>query len=127
MSRIGGKDTAPELAVRKILSELGMRYRLHAKELTGRPDIVNRARGFAIFVHGCFWHGHTCRRGARPTSNSTFWNAKLSRNKQRDRASVAALRKAGWHVVTIWECQLNEASSVQRRLRLWLKTIAAKS
>jgi DNA mismatch endonuclease (patch repair protein) len=124
MSRIGPKNTAPELAVRSLLSKLGFSYRLHAKELPGRPDIVNRKRHIAIFVHGCFWHGHSCKRGARPTSNSAFWNAKLTRNKQRDRAAGTALRKAGWHVLTIWECQLRDTKKLSARVHAWLKTFS---
>ena len=120
MSKIGSRNTKPELIIRKVLSELGFRYRLHAKEFPGRPDIVNRSRHIAIFAHGCFWHGHTCKRGRLPTSNTLFWKTKLTRNKQRDRSSVRALRKLGWQVLTIWECQTKDQLRLRRRIAKWL-------
>lgn len=121
MAQIGGKHTAPEMAVREILSRMGIRYRLHAKDLPGKPDIVNRKRGFAIFVHGCFWHGHSCRRGAKPTSNTTFWNQKLSRNKERDAAAVTALKRGDWRVLTVWECEIKDRARTERRISTWLR------
>lgn len=106
MSRIRSKDTAPEQAVRLILRALGIRYRLHSKRLSGHPDIVIASRRLAILVHGCFWHRHTCRLGRpMPATNSAFWREKFDRNRARDRVVRKELRRAGWHVVTIWECQ----------------------
>jgi len=119
MSRIRSKDTAPEIAARALLQGLGIRYRLQAKDLPGRPDIVNRKRRFVIFVHGCFWHGHSCKRGARPTSNVIFWNTKLTKNRARDRATVAALKADGWRVLTIWECELKKPKRLLTRVRAW--------
>jgi DNA mismatch endonuclease (patch repair protein) len=108
MSRVRGRDTAPELYVRHALHAAGFRYRLHQRDLPGRPDIVLPGLNTAVFVHGCFWHGHECPRGRRPTSNSAFWAAKLDRNLARDREASAALSRSGWTVRTVWECQVEE-------------------
>lgn len=121
MSRIAQKNTKPELAVRSLLHGIGLRFRLHAKDLPGRPDIVNRKKRFAVFVHGCFWHGHSCPRGKRPTSNVDFWNTKLSRNKKRDITAAQSLRRNRWTVVTVWECQLKNPNRLLRLLRPLLK------
>lgn len=91
MRRVGSKDTGPELAVRRLLTALGRRYRLQRKDLPGAPDIVLPGRRLVLFVHGCFWHGHDCRRGARaPKTNADYWRAKIARNVERDAASLAA-------------------------------------
>jgi DNA mismatch endonuclease, patch repair protein len=117
MSRIGPRDTAPELAVRRTLHALGYRYRLHSPKLPGKPDIVLSKYHTVVFVHGCFWHGHRCRKGQhRPTSNADFWNAKLDRNIVRDRATAGKLRKLGWRVVTVWECQVRKDDALPARL-----------
>lgn len=116
MSQVRSKNTAPELIVRKILTELGLRYRLHADALPGKPDIANHSHKWVVFVHGCFWHGHSCRRGTRPTSNKRFWNSKLSRNKERDRENQRKLRAGGWRVIVIWQCELSAPRRVERRL-----------
>jgi len=108
MSRVKGRDTGPELYVRRALHAAGFRYRLHKGDLPGRPDIVLAGLRTATFVHGCFWHGHDCPRGRRPTSNSAFWTVKLDRNLVRDRESAAALERSGWAVRTIWECRVEE-------------------
>jgi DNA mismatch endonuclease (patch repair protein) len=118
MRRVKGKDTSPELAVRKALTCLGARYRLHRKDLPGKPDIVLPGRKLAIFVHGCFWHGHDCARGARvPKQNRDYWVGKVGRNRARDEASHDALAILGWRVETIWECELKEAAALNARLR----------
>lgn len=107
MSRVRGKDTKPEMAVRRALWAAGYRYRLHAKDLPGRPDIVFRSRKIAIFVHGCFWHGHEGCAGHRiPKSRSDWWAAKIARNKARDAEVREALKAMGWAVKVIWECEV---------------------
>lgn len=118
MRRVKGRDTAPELIVRRALTRLGARYRLHRKDLPGSPDIVLPGRRLALFVHGCFWHGHDCARGARvPKSNRDYWLAKVARNRARDQASAAALTASGWRVETIWECDLKDAEGLKARLQ----------
>jgi DNA mismatch endonuclease (patch repair protein) len=117
MRRVKGKDTTPELAVRRALTRLGARYRLHRKDLPGKPDIVLPSRRLALFVHGCFWHGHDCARGARvPKQNRDYWVAKVDRNRARDAASRATLAELGWRVETIWECELKDAAGLEQRL-----------
>ena len=107
MRAVKSSDTKPELALRKALHALGYRYRLHVKDLPGKPDLVFPKYRTVIFVHGCFWHGHACKRGARvPKSNVDYWVEKIARNKARDRKNAAALRKLGWRVITLWECKL---------------------
>ena len=107
MRAVKSKDTKPEIALRKALFALGLRYRLNVKELPGKPDLVFPKHKTVIFVHGCFWHGHRCKRGARaPKSNAEYWSAKIARNKARDKKNAAALKKLGWRVVTVWECEL---------------------
>lgn len=108
MSSVSGKDTKPEVLVRSALHAKGFRYRLHDKNLPGKPDLVFRRYKIAVFVHGCFWHGHNCRRGRRPSSNVEFWNKKLDKNIARDREAIVALEALGWSVVVIWECRLDE-------------------
>jgi DNA mismatch endonuclease (patch repair protein) len=105
MSRVRGRDTAPELRVRRALHVAGFRFRLQRRDLPGRPDLVLPRYRVALFVHGCFWHGHDCRKGRRPSSNTDFWNAKLDANIARDAAAAAALTERGWTVRTIWECE----------------------
>ena len=117
MARVKAKDTRPEMKVRKALTGLGARYRLHRKDLPGSPDIVLPGRRLAIFVHGCFWHGHDCARGARvPKANRDYWVAKVGRNRARDAASRAALAALGWRVETIWECDLKDDAVLRARL-----------
>jgi len=107
MRRVRGRDTGPELAVRRILRAAGIGYRLGGGGLPGRPDLVMKGRRTAVFVHGCFWHGHDCPRGGRqPKANAAYWTAKIDRNRARDAAARAALETAGWRVVTVWECAM---------------------
>ncbi|MDO8322658.1 MAG: DNA mismatch endonuclease Vsr [Phenylobacterium sp.] len=121
MARVKGKNTSPELKVRKALTRLGARYRLHRKDLPGSPDIVLPGRRLAIFVHGCFWHGHDCARGARvPKANRDYWLAKVDRNRARDVASRATLAALGWRVETIWECDLKDDAALSARLETLL-------
>lgn len=107
MRRVKGRDTSPELAVRKILRAAGIGYRLGGCGLAGRPDVVMKGRRIALFVHGCFWHGHDCPRGARqPKTNADYWIAKIGRNRARDADAVQALLANGWRVIVVWECDL---------------------
>ena len=117
MRRVKGKDTAPELAVRRALTALGARYRLNRKDLPGSPDIVMPGRRLAIFVHGCFWHGHHCPRGSRvPKTNRKYWTAKVARNVARDARTSALLSEQGWRVEMIWECELKDQTALTARL-----------
>jgi DNA mismatch endonuclease (patch repair protein) len=117
MRRVGNRNTAPEIAVRRILHAAGYRFRLHRRDLPGVPDIVLPKHRTAIFVHGCFWHGHRgCKRATIPATNSEFWAAKIEKNKARDAAASAALDRARWRVLTIWQCEIREEGAVLRRL-----------
>ncbi|MGV0953272.1 MAG: very short patch repair endonuclease [Fluviibacter sp.] len=126
MRAVRGADTAPEIAVRRMLRSLGFSgYRLRRKDLPGSPDIAFIGRRKAIFVHGCFWHGHDCARGARvPKSNKEYWLAKISRNRERDMASLFTLNAMGWGSLVLWECELRNSSSVESRLKNFLRVIA---
>ncbi|HEV2818258.1 MAG TPA: very short patch repair endonuclease [Allosphingosinicella sp.] len=108
MARVSGKNTQPELRVRKALHAAGFRYRLHRRDLPGTPDLILPKFRTAVQVHGCFWHGHDCPKGRRPQSNVEFWNAKLDRNAARDEANRQALVGRGWHVLTVWECSVDQ-------------------
>jgi DNA mismatch endonuclease, patch repair protein len=115
MRKIRHKDTKPEIVVRKLVTKLGYRYRLHVKDLPGKPDIVIRRLKRAIFVHGCFWHLHdACREGRIPGSRTGYWAPKLLRNVQRDQAHLEQLEKSGWRVLVIWECELVDSELVNR-------------
>lgn len=117
MARVKSKDTSPERAVRRILTGLGARYRLHRKDLPGSPDLVMPGKRLVFFVHGCFWHGHDCARGARtPKANRDYWLAKVARNRARDAKVSEALRADGWAVETIWECELRNEDVLTARL-----------
>ena len=117
MGRVRAKNTTPELLVRGVLTRLGYRYRLHRANLPGKPDIVFVSRKKVIFVHGCFWHGHDCKRGARvPRSNREYWVAKIERNRQRDAASVNRLTELGWRSLSLFECELKDGSALGDRL-----------
>jgi DNA mismatch endonuclease (patch repair protein) len=125
MAGIRGKDTKPELALRRSLHALGFRYRLHAKGFPGRPDLVLAKHRAAIFVHGCFWHRHPgCRFAATPATRPDFWAAKFAANMERDEAVRSALLSAGWRVGTVWECALRSESalwSARDMLVAWLE------
>lgn len=119
MSRIGSKDTKPEMIVRRMLHGMGYRYRLHAPELPGKPDIVFRRRRVAVFVHGCFWHNHqdpVCKLAKMPASQTDFWKPKFAANRDRDARNALKLEALGWTVVTVWECELVELNRVKIRL-----------
>jgi DNA mismatch endonuclease (patch repair protein) len=122
MARVKGRDTTPELAVRRLLWRLGARYRLQRRDLPGKPDIVLAGRKLAIFVHGCFWHGHDCARGARvPKANRDYWVGKVARNRVRDTDVQARLAASGWRVAVVWECELKDAAGLERRLAALLR------
>lgn len=111
MSLVRARDTLPELQVRKTLFRAGFRYRLHVGSLPGRPDLILPRYKIAVFVHGCFWHGHSCPRGKRrPKANPAYWNAKLDRNIARDQRNLKNLKEAGWQPFTIWECDAGRAT-----------------
>lgn len=113
MSRVRGRDTSPELVVRRTLHRLGYRYRLHRKDLPGRPDIVFPARKKAIFVHGCYWHAHGCRYGKPPRSRLDYWLPKLEANKERDARALRGLEDLGWETLVIWQCQIKEGIDIE--------------
>lgn len=111
MARVRGRDTKPEMRVRRALHAAGLRYRLHAKGLPGRPDLILPSRRVAVFVHGCFWHRHPdpdCKLARLPKSRLDFWLPKLEGNRARDERNKAALEALGWKVVEIWECEIND-------------------
>lgn len=118
MRAVKSKDTGPELAVRKILREIAPGYRLHRGDLPGKPDIVYGKRKLAIFVHGCFWHGHDCARGARvPKANQDYWLGKIARNRARDATTRERLDALGWRALVVWECALKDEAETTAVLR----------
>ena len=122
MRAVKSKDTTPELIVRRMVHALGYRYRLHRRDLIGRPDLVFGPRRKVIFVHGCFWHGHDCKRGNRmPKTNSDYWQQKIARNRERDAQSIAALSSQGWDVLTVWECETKDGDALRQKLTAFLK------
>ena len=117
MARVKGRDTGPERAVRRLLTALGLRYRLQRRDLPGRPDMALGPRRTAVFVHGCFWHGHDCPRGSRkPKTNAESWAAKIARNRARDARARDDLATLGWRALTIWECELRDGPALRARL-----------
>lgn len=117
MSRVRGKDTSPERAVRSMIHRMGYRFRLHRKNLPGKPDIVLPRHRCVVFVHGCFWHRHKgCKRASTPQSNVAYWEKKFRRNVERDRQRRHDLRKLGWRVVVVWECELRDPDKLAVRL-----------
>ncbi|MGO9672657.1 MAG: very short patch repair endonuclease [Methylocella sp.] len=121
MRAVKSRDTKPEMTVRSLAHRLGFRFRLHRKSLPGRPDLVFVARRKAIFVNGCFWHGHDCKRGARaPKENASYWRAKIAANRSRDARVRAELAAAGWETMTVWECETKDAEDLRARLVAFL-------
>ena len=117
MRKVSGKNSSAEMRVRRLLTRMGLRYRLHRKDLPGSPDVVFPGRKMALFVHGCFWHGHDCRRGARaPKANAEYWTAKIARNVARDARNLDGLAERGWRPVVVWECELKDEAALQARL-----------
>ena len=125
MSRIRGKNTKPELLVRSLLHSMGNRFRLHRRDLPGNPDIVLPRHGVCIFVHGCFWHLHrNCKDARIPKTRTAWWRKKLEGNAARDKRHAGALRRLGWRVITIWECQTEKPERFVSRLQ---KLLASKA
>ena len=121
MAAVKGENTQPERVIRRIVTALGHRYRLHRKDLPGAPDLAFIGRRKAIFVHGCFWHGHDCKRGARiPKTNRDYWRAKIARNRARDAAALADYDRMGWSVLVIWECEMKDGEALSARLEAFL-------
>lgn len=121
MRAVKSRDTTPELAVRALLRRFAPRYRLQRKDVPGNPDIAYIGKKRAIFVHGCFWHGHDCPRGARmPKANAEYWRQKIERNRARDRANAERLKERGWRALTVWECELKDLTALEARLREFL-------
>lgn len=116
MRAVKTENTGPEREVRRLLHRLRYRYRLHPKSLPGRPDVVFPSRKIAIFVHGCFWHGHSCRKGKPPKSRLEYWGPKLKANQQRDATKAAELRALGWRTLTIWQCELKDSRKLTPKL-----------
>lgn len=118
MKAIRSKDTRPELLVRKLLTSMGYRYRLHSRDLPGKPDITFKGRKKIVFIHGCFWHAHTCQGGRVPVGE--YWQKKLNANMERDKANNQKLIALGWDTLTLWECELNDLALIEMRLRQFL-------
>ncbi|MBU2503034.1 very short patch repair endonuclease [bacterium] len=124
MRAVRSRDTGPELIVRKLLRAIGYSgYRLHRTDLPGRPDIAYIGRKRAVFVHGCFWHGHNCPRGDRlPATNTDYWRAKIERNRRRDNEAAKVLAQCGWRVLVIWECQLSDENVLAAELHQFISS-----
>lgn len=125
MSGIRGKDTRPEMLIRRRLHALGFRYRLHDKKLPGRPDLVLPKHKAVIFVHGCFWHGHGCALFKWPSSRPDFWRDKIGANMQRDFRAVSTLKEKGWRIAIVWECSLRPKGAIERvvnKLETWIQS-----
>ena len=121
MRAVKGRDTGPEKKVRRLLWAIAPGYRLNRADIPGKPDLAYIARKQAIFVHGCFWHGHDCARGARaPKANAAYWAAKIARNRARDRLVRHRLKREGWRALVIWECELRDLNAVSRKLARFL-------
>lgn len=121
MASVRSKNTQPELVIRSALHRMGFRFRLHCSEMPGKPDLVLPKYGVVIWVHGCFWHGHSrCRAGHRPKSNVKYWHPKLKRNSERDRLNRRRLARMGWRNFVVWECEILDPSKLEKKLK-WLK------
>jgi len=124
MRAVKSRDTTPEMIVRRLVHSMGYRYRLHRKDLPGKPDLTFQSRRKVIFVHGCFWHGHECKRGTRvPKTNREYWEAKIARNRERDIQHYEELSLVGWDVFVIWECQLKETDFLRKMIDSYLGSV----
>lgn len=123
MSRVPSKNTGLEIAVRKLVWAMGYRYRLHARDLPGKPDIVFRGRRKVIFVHGCFWHRHPgCRYASMPKTRQIFWREKFDRNILRDAEHMSALQEMGWAVIVVWQCEMRNPDAVCHKIKKFIET-----
>ncbi len=122
MSSVAQKNTGPEMYVRRLIHRMGYRYALHRRDLPGRPDLVFAPRRKIVFVHGCFWHGHTCRKGRLPTSRADYWAERIGKNQARDASNISDLEADGWDVCIVWECEISDPDSLRRRLVHFLDT-----
>ncbi len=121
MAQVKSKNTKPEMTVRRLLHGLGYRYRLHRKDLPGKPDLVFPSRRKAVFINGCFWHGHVnCDKARLPSSNRDYWQTKLRRNRERDERNLALLQESGWGTMVVWECELADLDAVSQHLIAFL-------
>ena len=120
MASVRQKNTEPEMAVRRLLHRMGYRYALHRRDLPGRPDLVFAPRRKVIFIHGCFWHGHHCRRGGLPATRVEYWGEKIGKNKARDARNVGDLRALGWAVTIVWQCETTDPDTLSERLARFL-------
>ena len=121
MRSVKDRDTGPEMLVRRLLHRMGYRFRLHRKDLPGKPDIVFSSRRKVIFIHGCFWHGHSCKRGSRvPKTNVRYWKEKITGNVERHSNQVSELSEIGWKELTLWECELTNSEAISQRLNAFL-------
>lgn len=122
MQSVKSKKTGPEMALRRMFHAKGYRYRLHRKDLPGRPDIVFASKRKVIFVHGCFWHGHQCSKGKLPKSKLNYWRPKIEQNKARDARNVANLEVAGWQVLVVWQCEIVDEQELWPRLQEFVES-----
>jgi DNA mismatch endonuclease (patch repair protein) len=121
MRAVRSKDTKPEMLVRRLVHKLGYRFRLHRHDIVGTPDLAFIRRHKLIFVHGCWWHGHSCKRGARvPKTRQDYWLPKIAATIERDKRNTSKLKRDGWDILTIWECETTDATTLQMRLRAFL-------
>ncbi|MQX26760.1 DNA mismatch endonuclease Vsr [Alistipes sp. dk3620] len=123
MSKITGKETVPEILVRKFLFSKGLRFRKNVKGLPGKPDIVLPKYKTAVFIHGCFWHGHSCKRGALPKTNYEFWQEKIGKNIERDVRHISELQVSGWNVIIVWQCEIQNKEDRNTRLNKLIEEI----
>lgn len=121
MSKVGQKNTKPEVMLRRALHALGYRFRLHRRDLPGTPDIVFPSRRKVVLVHGCFWHGHGCRWGQLPKSRTEYWRPKIETNRERDNRTLTALAEAGWEPMVVWQCELRDLNEAVRRVESFLR------
>jgi len=122
MQSVGTVDTGPEMIVRRLLHRLGYRYRLHSSKLPGRPDLIFPAKRKAVFVHGCFWHGHGCAKGQLPKSRLDYWGPKIERNRQRDANVLASLAELKWQTLVVWQCEAKDLKRLKRKLLNFLES-----